>query len=369
MVKVDSTRQGFKEHAKRYEVEIILLIFLLLRFVFKNILGYKKYFTEQTIFGLSDKISIVIGTVVLLGICASLAMLFGKLIKRSDPSMEKPITYLVALFFACPVSLPFLFDSSSLSGTQMLYPFVLFILSVILANTRIFKWLIPFICATYFIPAAHTSEFFFLALLKGALLYVPLILAFLFLAMKKNQIEPGSNKKQQTASDSNPALLTAISLIVSVGSYIYTLIWNKSYNEIFYSFREKIDLYFLAGILIAAPALYGVCAVLYKAVKNKYPSNIVKVFAIAPLLLLLLSGNIYYSVWIPFLVISLFSLLFYSIWLSNPAVLSAVRDIGDYISEHRFFFYMVLIIMASFSNVTSAYLSKTFQNIFSVLPY
>ena len=369
MKKENGERAGLKARVSQYEYEVILFVFLSLRFFFKNILGYKKYFTDQPVFGLTDRISIIIGTVVLLSVCACLALIFAQLIKKTESSLEKPVIYLIALFLASPVSLPFLFDTNSLSGTQMLYPFALFIISVFLVNKRILKWLIPFICAFYFIPAVHTSEFFFLALRKGALLYVPLILAFLFLAMKKNQIEPCGKKKQQTASESNPALLTIISLVVSAGSYIYTLIRNKSYNEMFYSNEEKIDLYFLAGILLAAPALYGVCAVLYKAVKNKYPSNIVNVFAISPFLLLLLSGNTYYSVWIPFWVMSLFVFIFYSIWQKNTAMLNAARDVGGYISEHQFIFYIVLIVMASFSNVSSSYLSNFFQDIFSILPY
>lgn len=369
MAKDNAKRSGLKALIKQYEVEIILLVFLLLRFVFKNILGYKKYFTAQAVFGLSDKMSIVIGTAVLFAICAVLALVFGKIIKSVESSLEKPVIYFVALFLACPAALPFLFDTNSLSGTQMLYPFALFILSIFLINKPIVKWLVPIICVAYFIPAVYTSDIFFKALHNGAILYVPLIILFIFLDMMKKHIEPGNKKKKQPEHKSNFPLLYIISCFFSAGSYIWSLYWGKSYGEILYSAEQKINWYFLAGILIVAPALCGVCAVLYKSVKNGYSAKVFQVFVIAPILLLLLSKNNYYGIWIPFSVISLFLIVFYSIWQKSPAMLNAIRDIGDYLSEHRFFFYIVIIVMASFSNVSSIYLSDIFQNIFSLLPY
>ena len=185
----------------------------------------------------------------------------------------------------------------------------------------------------------------------------------------KNQMQTGGNKKQQTAKITDSSLLFIISCITSTGSYVYTLIRGNSFNEMFYAGEQKINQYYLAGILIAAPALFGVCAVLYKAVKKGYAANMFKAVLITSLLLLLLSGNNYYGIWIPFFVISLFLTLFYSIWQNNPAVLDATREIGDYLSEHRFYFFIVLIVMASFSNVSSSYLSNFFQDIFSILPY
>jgi uncharacterized membrane protein (DUF485 family) len=369
MSKADYERLGLKERVKKYEFELILLPFLLLRFVFKNILTYTKYFTQEPIFGLSETLNIVIGTSVMLLACLYLASIFGRIIRANGPDHEKPVIFFVALFLACPVTLPFLFDSNSLSGTQMLYPFALFVLSVFLLSKPFVKWLVPLICAVYFVPALYKSEVFFAVLRKEALLYVPLILLFLFLDMMKVHIEPSNKKKKQTANESNFSILFITSCVFSAGSYIYTLVRGKSYSEAFYGTEQKLNLYFLVCLLLAAPALFGAGVVLYKAVKSNYPANVYRIFLIAPFLLLLLSKNNYYGLWIPFLTISLFLLVFYSIWQKNPAILSAVRIAGDYLSENKFVFYIILIAMASFSNVSSTYLSDIFQKIFSTVPY
>jgi len=369
MAKTDGKISVLKENIKHYEYEIILFVFLLLRFVFKNILNYKKYFNEKTIFGLSDKECIAIGTVILLAICVLLASVFGRLIRSSGENYEKSVLYLVALFLACPASLPFLFDINSLSGTQMLYPFALFVFSIFLIGKPFFKWLIPIICAAYFIPAVYTSEVFFEALHKGAILYVPLILLFVFLDMMKKHINPGSKKKKQSAHESNFSILYIISCLVSAGSYILTLFRGRSYNEMFFGTGQKLNQYFLACILIVAPTLCGVCAVLYNALKNGYPKKIFQVFAIAPLLLLLISRSNYYGIWIPFLVISLFLIVFYSIWQKSPAILAATCTFGLFFEKHKFLLFFVIMTTASLSMVDSSYLSSSFQTVFENLPY
>jgi len=369
MAENESGRSSFKERILRYEYELILFVFLLLRFVFKNILGFSTYFTKQTIFGLSDKLNIAIGSAVLLFVCIFLALMFGRLIRRNGEDYEKPLLILVALFFACPATLPFLFAVKSASGTLLLYPFAVFALSIFLISKPFFKWLVPFICAFFFIPALYSSEIFFTALRKGAILYVPLILLYLYLEMMKSQIEPGSKQTKRINKKSAPAVLFILSSLVSIGSYIFTLSSGRSYYLPFFNSEQRLDGYLAVCFLIVAPALAALCAVLYFAIKNKFTMRIFDVFWRVPILLLLLFRSNYYGLWIPFLLLSLFLFVFYSFWQKNSAMLTSVRTVGDYCMEHKFAFYIILIAMASLSNVTSAYLSGTFQSIFDRLPY
>lgn len=367
--KTNCNSLGLRVHIKQYEYEITLLVFLLLRFFFKNILGLTTYFTQETIFGFSDSLSIIIGIAVVLCVCLYLSYIFGQIIKANGSNYENPVILLVALFFACPASLPFLFDTNSLSGTQMLYPFALFILSVSLINKPVVKWIVPLVCAVFFIPSVHTPEVFFSVLRKGAVLYVPLLLMTLFLNMMRENIAPTGKKKNNSTGNSDSAVLFDISIIVSLGSFVYTLLRGTSFYEASYGAEQNINWYFLICLVLVAPALGIVCAVLHKALNNNFSLGVFGFFITAPLLMLLLTKNNYYGLWIPFLTISLFLLIFYSIHQKNPAILTSVRSVGDYLSEHKFAFYIILIAMASLSNVSSNYLSDTFQKIFAVIPY
>jgi hypothetical protein len=359
----------YKKQIKFYEYEIILFVFIALRFIYKNILELRIYFTKVPVFGLSETMSIVLGVSVLFVVCVLLALIFGTLIKSSSADSEKPVLFLVALFIACPASLPFLFDTGNFSGTQMLYPFALFILAVLLIGKPVFEWLLPIICATYFIPALFTSEVFFMELRKGAILYYPLILFFLFLDTAKNKIEPVKKHAKPIDRKTASSMVFVISGLAGTGSYIYTLVSGNSYYESFSNVEQRIDGYFFVCLLIVSPALVGAGVVLYKAVKNKFSGRILDIIISSLILLFFVCRNNYYGTWVPLVIISLFSVIFYSIWQKNQAMLSAVRKMGDYISEHMFAFYITLIIMASFSNVSSSYLSDIFQRLFENIPY
>lgn len=361
--------EKIKKHFSRYEYEIILFTFLILRFVFKNILSYKEYFSAKPVFHLSDSISIVFGSVVVLLICLFISHLFGKLIRANGPDNEKPVIMIVALFFSCPATLPFLFDADSISGTNMLYPFALFSISILLVTRPWLKWVVPFICLAFFIPALYSQNILFLSMREWSPLYVPLLLMFLYLEMMVKQIKPESNKKSKGNGNPNAASVFDISLILSVGAYIYSIYKGSSFKETAFNTEQKFDVYFLACLIIISPALSIISTVIYKAVANRYPSTIIAVFLATPLLLLLITQNNYYGLWVPFLIVSLFILVFYSIWHKNPAMLTAVRTVGDYLSAHSFVFYIVLIAMASTTNVSSNYLSEAFQKIFNSIPY
>lgn len=371
LAKADGGKTVLAERLKRYEAEIVLSAFLLLRFFFKNILGYQAFFTQKPVFGLSAVPSVTLGTVVLVAVVLCTAALFGKLIRGAGEESEKPLIFLIALFFACPVSLPFLFDPNGISGTMLLYPFAVYLLAVLVFDKPGIQWLAPVICVLFFVPAVHTEEVFFEALRKAAILYVPLILMLLFLSTMKTRLKPGSKKSAAKKNEGRPPspALFIVSTAVAAASYAYTLIRGKVFFEMRYSSDQKFDWYLLAALVIAAPALAGICAVLYKAAKSGLYAGVWKAAALAAVLMLVLAYRNYYMILVPFLVVSAFAALFYSVSQNSPAALKAVREFGDYVAEHRFAFYIVIIAMASLSNVTSAYLAKPFQDIFSKLPY
>lgn len=355
---------------KHYEPEIVLTVFLFLRFFFKNILGYQAFFAQKAVFGLYRVPAVVLGTAVLAAVILGVSFLFGKLIRSAGEETEKPLIFLSALFFASPVSLPFLFDANSVSGTMLLYPFALFLLAVFVFEKPVVQWLVPAVCVVFFVPAVHTDEVFFESLRKAGILYVPLILLLVFLGMMKHRFKPAAKKNAaaKTEKRTSPALFITSAAAAAV-SFAYTLIRGKPFFEMRYNADQKFDWYFAAALVIAAPAVYGVCAVLYKAAKTGLPAAAWQAAAAALLLLLVLSYHNYYIIWVPFLVMSLFAAVFYIVSQNNPAALKAVREFGDYVAGHRFLFYIVIIATASLSNVTSAYLSKPFQDIFSKLPY
>ncbi len=357
----------------QYKYELMLFAFLLLRFVFKNSLGIKKYFTAQPIFGLSEKSSIILGTVVLIMVCMYLSSIFGHLIKSNGKGLEKPVILLVSLFFACPVTLPFLFNTGILSGTQMLYPFALFLLAIYLTDKPIVQWILPLICAAYFIPAVHTSEVFFSVLLKESLLYVPLILLINFFNIEIHKKSKGETKTTQ--SKKHPSYILLISNIcVSIGSFMYTLFRGKysyfTWDSNFEGYKKYI--YLFLSLLIVSPALISVGMILYKAQINKFSASIFNVFTGVPVflfLVILLTKNDLLGIWLPLLTISLFMLMFCFIMQKNSVVVSEVQIAGEFFLERWFTFFIVLIVMASFSNVSSTFLSVTVQKVFGNLPF
>lgn len=353
----------------RYEYEIVLFVFILLRFVFKNILSYKLYFTQDAVFGSSDTFNIVSGTLVVVFVSGLLSILFGKIIRLNGTEYEKPVIMLTALFFACPATLPFLFDISAVNGTNILYPFAVFIIALFLIANPILKWAAPFICGLYLIPSLFSQHIFFLSLRNWAALYVPLLLLFLFLEMMSKQIEKTVKKKSKSDDNLNTSLVLDLSIIVSAGAFIYSLSKGGTFNDAVFNVEQNFDLYLFIALLIIAPALGLISAVIYKAAANKYVPAVIAVAVAAPVLLVFLTSNNYYGIWVPFLIISLFFIVFYSIWHKNTAMLSAVRAIGDYLAEHRFAFYIILIAMASTTNISTNYLSEIFQKIFTAIPY
>lgn len=366
IAKTEIDKLSIKEQIVHYEYEVFLFVFLLLRFAFKNILDYANYFTKQPIFALSDTLNTIVGSLVLILLCAFLASVFGRLIRSNEPTYEKPILILAALFFACPASLPFLFNTANLSGSQMLYPFALFVFAISIAGKPIVKWIVPAVCFLFFVPAFHSSEMFFSALHKGSILYVPLIILFLFLQMMKESLKTGKGK---ILPEKQAIVLLATTVITSVISYVYSYIGGYRWGEAFGGSKQNFDLYLLLALLIISPVLAVFGTVLYKAKKDKFPKAVLGIFWRSQFLLLPLFAHNYTGLWVPYFIISITMLIFYSVKMKNPAMLVAVKSVGEYFLERRFAFYIVLIVMASLTNVTSSSLSNTAKSIFSMLPY
>lgn len=370
--------QLVKEKFQQYEYEVILFVFLLLRFIFKNLMGLGKYFTAQPVFGLSSTMCIILGAAVVLTVCVCLACFFGQLIRKNGSDFEKSIFILVALFFACPSTFPFLFDTGKLSGTQMLYPFTLFIFAVCLIGKPVVEWLVPVICMIYFIPALYTSAFFFTALQKGAILYVPLILLLLFLDMmkntdsrlkKKNQDKEPETLAKNQLSVINPAMFVC-GLLVSISSYIYFLMkGNIHFGENVYGSAQKIDIYLLVCLLITAPLLFAVRTILYYGLKNKFLKSIFNVYLCFIILLFPLFWNNYYGLWVPFLTISLPMFVFFAVWQKNPAILFAINALSEFFLKRRLLFLFFLIAMASLSNISTYYSSDFILKVFHYIPF
>lgn len=357
------------ERLKQFEYETLLFVFLLLRFAYKNINDIGGYFTAQPIFNMSDRMSITAGVILLLATIFVVAIWFGKLIKTNAAGFEKPFLYFIALFLACPATFPFLFDAADTGGgSQLLYPYAIFIFSVFITNKPVVKWLLPLICAAYYIPAAYSNEVIFEIMRKGAILYVPLILLCLFLNMMKPRLAP-ENKNQSINIKYSPAPLFILCLVSSTGSYIYTLFLQRPYYVSFFNFTERLDSSFIAGLLIAAPAVAAAFTVTRIAVKNRLAAGVTNVFIYAPILLFLFFKNNFTGLWIPFLLLSVYMFILYGIRYKNPAILAAATSVGLFFENHKFLFILTLMVTASLSDTSSPYLANTFETVFRNLPF
>lgn len=363
---------------KRVEYELIVFAFLLLRFVFKNVLGLQTYFTQEKVFGLSGLGSILLGAVVLTAACVYLASMGSRLIRREKKEDERPLILLACLLFACPAALPFLFDTDNLSGTQMLYPFALFLLAAFCAGKRAVRWFVPVICALFFIPAVHSGEVFFAALRKGALVYVPLILLLLFMQAETTPAAPRAKKqstaKAQTRSGgrqtlSAPNLLFIAALLVSVFAYAYTLFRGKRYSEAFFDSYQPLDGYFFIALAVCAPLLAALGTVLTLSAGDRRIKRALLFLVLTAGVMLVLCADNYYGLWIPFLVISMSLVVFNQVSKENAAVLAAVRRVGDFCWKYNYLFFIVLLVTALFSDTTSSFVSDTTQKIFDKIPY
>lgn len=376
---------------KTYEYELVLFLYLSVRFVFKNILGVTGYFTAEPVFGFSNAMSVVTGLILVVFVCASLSMLFGQLIRKNGKEHETPLLLLTALFFAAPVTLPFLFganthaftsDTISLSGTTMLYPFALFISVFLVMNKPYIRWVVPLICALFITPPTGLLASGFDFLPRMSVLYAPLILMVLFIncfnkyllfkAMRSTN-RNASNRKPKTASPSDfweSLAVLILSLLFSVASFAYAVTTrNFILLESLYGMPQNVDRYLLVSLLMTAPALATTLWVTVSATKKGFASEWVFIFLSLQVVLFPLFRDNYYGLWVPFLVLSFFLFLFICIYHGNSAVLSAAKIFGDYCGKHKFLLLFLLIAMASFSNTSMIYSSSFLFNVFGRLPY
>lgn len=161
--------------------------------------------------------------------------------------------------------------------------------------------------------------------------------------MIRRALEAGKGKM---LPDTRSIGLLAATVIVSMSSYAYTYTRGYRWGEAFGAREQKLDLYLLIALLIVSPALATFGTVFYKAVKGNFPTVIFGVFLRAQILLLPLFAHNYTGLWVPFIVISLTMVVFYSVKLKKPAMLAAVKSVGEYLLEHRLVFYIVLVATA-----------------------
>lgn len=376
---------------KTYEYELILFVYLSVRFVFKNILGVAEYFTAEPVFGFSNATSVVTGAILVVLVCASVSILFGHLIRKNAEDYQTSLFILTALFFASPVTLPFLFGANthaftsgtvSLSGTTMLYPFALFISVFFIMNKPYMRWAIPFLCALFIAPPARLLSSGFDFLPRMSVLYVPLILMVLFIncfnkyllfkAMRSTN-RKASNRKPKTVSPSDvweSLAVLVLSLLFSAASFSYAVTTrNFVVRESLYDMPQNADRYFLLSLLMTAPAIVAVLWIMVSAIKKGFSPVWVLVFLSLQAVLFPLFRDNYYGLWVPFLVLSFFLFLFICVFHGNTTVLSATQKFGDYCVKHKFLLLFLLIVMASLSNTSLIYASSFLVNVFGRIPY
>jgi hypothetical protein len=324
---------------KTYEYELVLFLYLSVRFVFKNILGVTGYFTAEPVFGFSNAMSVVTGLILVVFVCASLSMLFGQLIRKNGKEHETPLLLLTALFFAAPVTLPFLFGANthaftsstvSLSGTTMLYPFALFLSVFFIMNKPYIRWAVPLLCVLLIAPPAGLLASGFDFLPRMAVLYVPLILMVLFFNCFNKYLQfkttrstdrKTSNRKPKTASPSDvweSLAVLVLSLLFSAASLAYAVV-NRNFvlRESLYGMPQNADRYLLISLLMTAPALAAVVWVMVSAIKKGFSPVWVLVFLSLQAVLFPLFRDNYYGLWVPFLVLSFFLFTFFCIFHGN----------------------------------------------------
>ncbi len=350
----------------RFRYEAFIFIFFLFRFAFENLPKIGRYFTVQPIFDMSEKASIAVGTVVLLTTCLGLAFLFGKLLNSGAAEQKKHLSCLVALFLASPVSFPFLYNSQAVNGSQLLYPFALFVFALIISQSSILKWLLPAICVLFLVPATLTSESLFSYLQRGAILYIPLLL--LFLLLKLNFVwQKTSDIKSDIKSDD--FVLFAVCFLACIGSYLYSYKNGNLFQiPFFFSARNPTNGFFSAAV-VALPALIVGGWLFREITKSRQTALSPSVFFLVHILSFPTFKYNIIGLWIPFLLISTYMFIFIAHQRQQPSAVTAIEEFGVFVEKHGFLFLILLMIMALLSNHSSYYLSDFLRNFFYNTPF
>ena len=342
-------------------------LYLILIFLAKRNFEPADFFTAYPLWGTNAVLNMVLGLVVLIAVCLSLAFFLGKVIRTNGEENEKPVLILVALFLACPSALLFLFKTSGSSGTQLLYPFAFFLLAVFLSEKRYVKWLIPVICALLFVPAKYLSTGFLTIFSKGSGMYIPLLLVWLFLNCVNSNKQPANkkgmiNKNKTDKLEKEDFYLFGLSFIIIVGAY--TFLYSRKLSGGLSGFSQEIDSKLLVCLLVSLPALITVLSVLIPAAKTEFPRTILPL----PILMLPFFNGRYYTEWIPFTVILFFLLAFYLILHKNSKILSAVNATYEFFLRHKLLLVFALISTSMLSNVNSITTNPIGSFFFSI-PY
>ena len=293
------------------------------------------------------------------------AFVAGRIIRKANGEIKETTIFFVVLFFAVPYSLGVLYPRL-LSLDRFLVLFTL--LALMVMNKKGFKWLVPTLIAAG------------LAVYHGfAFTYMPAIALLLIYEVVKN--------KKSTQS----ILLCATGFVTMAAFSAYFFLFDglnnyKTVDELIAYAAGKTDLQFVGyfkevvqNLLLITPSdfywqltaplegykdisrelvamlyLSPLIAVLFSVWRNaiKSTSNKVEKFVfvlcvLAPVArfpMFILSTNFYRGR--TSVIVVQFFLLFYFLYHQNPAVLSAVKKVGDFFKKNYLLFLAMVIYFA-----------------------
>lgn len=357
-----------KEMGLQIRYEFMLIVFLGFRFIFKNLPDVTDYFTEQPVFNLPSFVSILLGSLVLFLVIVLFSVFFEKTVRGVGAKSERSFLFFFAVFLANPVALPFLFNASGVGGSQLLFPFAVFVIALFLAANRVSQWLLPLLCSVFFIPLMFSSESFWIFLRKSAVLYVSLILLYLFIKAIR-PFDNTDNKSRIGRYKTPDFYLFLLCATVSALSYFISLTSETDYSINVFRLTQEIDLRFAVALALASPVVITAVAVLRIAMKSGFSKAAIEACLLSAILLFPFFRTNYVGLWIPFLVLSLYMLILVCVSRGSASMISAVTTVGSFFEKHAFIYFVFLMVTASLSDISSAYLSPVANSIFGSLPF
>lgn len=298
------------------------------------------------------------------GMNAFVAVILGKVLRRSTTDKIESLEVFIALFLASPVSLSFLFGFNNFGRLDM-YLIIFTIMMMICLKNRILKWFIPLLCI--FAMATHQGYF---------LLYFPAIMIMLIYELYKNKFSK------------TYLLLCLATIITAVTSFLYFQFlipelnfknaadvvsflshrtdYAISLDVIYIEYFANIDTWFFVAIeLLKAFAFpYGLCMLVAtapliiiflllwrhacKKADDKFSKLIILLCITAPAFSLPLFIGNDWDRWIPAIFLTQFMLLFYFFDSGFFCVVESAKKIHAFFHIHYLIFLIVIICLASF---------------------
>ncbi len=365
-----------KKFYKLFETEIVVFIFVVLRFFFKNITEPVRYFrTGHITFGSTEK-NIIIGFIIVFIISFILAIITGSMMKKYDDDERKPLILAIAFFYACPASLPYIYSIDSVEGFKLLLPFLLFITAVFVIDIKYVKWITPIICFVFFYNAESFSDStttLYESFNKYGLIYFPAILMLILTGcFGFEEINDTVKKKKQTSGKinvENIALLSS-SAVAGIVSFLLFNLKSDTTNQ-----ADAIE-YLMFGrtvgfsLIVCIPAVILLGYIWYKSFKNGFSPVIpASILVITLIILFIVNAKKQNEILVPMFLISQFTAIYGLLKKKSSAVFNALADVEDFFSDKIAILLIILMVMASFSNVTSEYISTWFQRFMSYVPF